>query len=136
MIDVSISREEVFEGEVTGDVNITELKAWLKTTNHKTTVNAFEMWNAKDMLAHHDFDESAQPRIDSLLEMDKFEPLITVQDKDGAIYLIDGWHRLYILYEVSLHHEKLHVPFECYVVTPEDCAQFPITNKTKMRIAR
>lgn len=130
MLGFSVTREEVFDGEKTGSTNITAMRAWLEGNKHPISMNAFQMWNAKDMLEDHEFDETFTPRVNSLLELlektGKFEPLILAQDNDGSVFVIDGWHRLAITYKICLQKKMTFCPFPAYVVSMADCKMFPV----------
>ncbi len=129
-LQVKLNVQECFTGEVTGSTNITALLEWVKTTDREPEKVAFQNWNARDLLEAHEFDRTFKRRIKSLTEKiikDKtVEPLLCVKIEDGSVYVIDGWHRLQIIYLSCTAKQMNIVPFLAYMVTLEEAKRFPV----------
>ena len=131
---LALVQSEIFIGEKTGGVNITNLTKWLE--QHKEPVwRSMMKWNVKDLLDHHEWDEYFKPKInrimDKILKEKDIDPLIVLEDpKDKSVFVIDGWHRLYVMYNISLHIPKQeYVSFKTHIVTHKICKKFPILEK-------
>jgi len=133
-IDVKTKLHECFSGSETGSTNVTELREYLKMSSAQPEFCAFSKDNLKGMIAHHEWDESFKVRIKNLMAAkSQWEPLIVVKNEAVGVYVIDGWHRLYILNEQGEDTKIGYVPFLTYVVTMETLKMFPIPDNTIVR---
>ncbi len=108
-------KHECFNGSDTGLIDMTLLRAYLEATKHKIESLALNRWNLTGMLDAHEWDDSRDSRVQRLrLHLGKWEPLIVVKAPDVGHYVIDGWHRLYMLYHDN--PERDVIPFRAYAV--------------------
>lgn len=116
--------DEIFDGEKTGSVNITRLTEWLNK-NREPEFCGMMQSNVSDLLKHHEFDETRKERIKDILSNLSYleKPLIVTDSEDGGVFIIDGWHRLEILYN---YQDTPVIKFMAYRVSRSDCAMFNV----------
>ena len=109
-------RHECFNGSETGAVDVTLLRQWLESTKARPELCSFTKDNLKGMLDAHEWDASFKGRVANLRKhRGKWKPMITVK-ADVGCYVIDGWHRLYILYRQNLSALIHTIPFQTYMI--------------------
>lgn len=128
-------KHEVFVGSETGGVDVTMLIAFLEGNNTQPQINAFTKPNLQGMIDHHEWDASLDQRIKDLRRLRrKWRPLIVVKNAEAnSVYVIDGWHRLYILNEDNKRNDFENVPFLTWVVSMRTLAMFPIPTNGVLR---
>lgn len=127
---INLVREEMYTGEITGTVNVTKLRKWLNESGRQPLFSGMMIDNVLEQLEAHIWDETFDPRLNSLIDLgfDNWLPMIYIKESDGPPpigFIVDGWHRLAILYNTCFHHKQPIVPFHAFIVTPEECKQFP-----------
>ena len=120
---LGLERREVFTGDVTGSVDVTAMRHWLESTNAKMHDCAMYKWNVEELIKAHEWDNTFVERIESLKKAKRWTPLISVESEEG-VFVIDGWHRLYMLNANVPPIPKAVVKFFTYLVTLEDCENF------------
>lgn len=123
-----------FDGRV---FNISDLKKWLKATDHKIEPSGIPMWNVRGMLGKHEWDANKLDRIQAIAahieKENKILPLICATPNNQAagmtVDIIDGWHRLALLKVLFQRDKAKIVKFPAYWVRWQDIEQFQVPNE-------
>lgn len=129
--------QEVFSGEETGHIHITNLRKWLKKIKREPVHRKMTLENSFELIQAHEWDESFNPRVESLLRAGSaiLDPMIFVKEKNSESgYIVDGWHRFIILYKAALTLKRDFVLFLTYVVSIEECRKFPVPLRARKDI--
>jgi cytochrome c oxidase subunit IV len=83
-----------------------------------------------DLLNNHEFDETADARLRTLIANREYlaQPLIVTEgDTTDSVFIIDGWHRLALMYKITLlQKDPSVVKFMAYHVSKADCELFKV----------
>lgn len=121
---MQILTREIFNGGVTGEVDVAAMRQYLDAANAKIHDSAMYKWNAKELLDAHEWDDTFLTRLERLKKLKRWEPLISVRATDGGVFVIDGWHRLYLLNSEVPELPNAIVRFPTYIVGMEECEMF------------
>lgn len=129
--------DEVFTGDQTGSTNITSLITWLEETKRPIVSAGFSVPNTLTLLETHEWDSDREARVDSLFshiaKLRKIPPLIIASiavpfppTPDGTGFLIDGWHRLALLWKARqmMGLDTPNIIFPCWWVSAAELQPF------------
>ena len=102
------------------------MRKWLADIKREVVSSGMLRDNVKELLDCHEWDETMDTRVASLCNLGSgsWPPLIGCQSADGGVFVIDGWHRLGILYSIAPKEQQV-IHFKMQFVTLEECKLFP-----------